>query len=89
MIWLFLPIFDWSIIMIGPSGLLLVVPAYLSSCMFAQFHEAAAAREECNKYDLTGAPHLWFVNHTDWPKWFAISNFDVFVVLYICSFWWG
>jgi hypothetical protein len=29
MIWLLLPGFDWPIIMIGPSGLLLVVPTYL------------------------------------------------------------
>ncbi len=31
MIWLLLPIFDWSIVMIVPSGLLLVVPTYLWS----------------------------------------------------------
>ncbi len=31
MIWMMLPDFDWSIIMIGPSGLLLVVPTYLQS----------------------------------------------------------
>jgi hypothetical protein len=29
MIWLLLPGFDWPIIMIGPSGLLLVVSTYL------------------------------------------------------------
>jgi hypothetical protein len=29
MIWLLVPGFDWPVIMIGPSGLLLVVPTYL------------------------------------------------------------
>jgi len=28
---LLFPVFDWSIIMIGPGGLLLVVPTYLQS----------------------------------------------------------
>jgi hypothetical protein len=31
MIWLVLSVFDWSIIMIRPGGLLLVVPTYLQS----------------------------------------------------------
>jgi hypothetical protein len=31
MVWLLHPIFDWPIIMIGASGLLLVVPTYLQS----------------------------------------------------------
>jgi len=30
-----LPVFDWSIIMIGPGGLLLVVPTYLQSPAFS------------------------------------------------------
>jgi len=31
MIWVLRPVFDWPIIMIGPGGLLLVVPTYLQS----------------------------------------------------------
>jgi hypothetical protein len=31
MIWLMFSVFDWLIIMIGPSGLLLGVPTYLES----------------------------------------------------------
>jgi hypothetical protein len=31
MIWLLFPVFDWSIIMIRPGGLLLVFPTYLPS----------------------------------------------------------
>jgi hypothetical protein len=31
MIWLLFPILNWTIIMIGPGGLLLVVPTYLHS----------------------------------------------------------
>jgi hypothetical protein len=31
MIWLLVPVFHWSIITIGESGLLLVVPTYLQS----------------------------------------------------------
>jgi hypothetical protein len=31
MIRLLVPVFDWAIIMIGPGGLLLVVPIYLQS----------------------------------------------------------
>jgi hypothetical protein len=36
MIWLLLPVFDWSIIMISPRGVLLVVPTYLQSSF--RFH---------------------------------------------------
>jgi hypothetical protein len=41
---------------------------------------SAPAREECNKYDLTAAPHFWLVNRNDCSKWFAIGSSHLFVV---------
>jgi hypothetical protein len=32
MIWLLPPVFDWPILMIGPGGLLLVVPTIFNPC---------------------------------------------------------
>jgi hypothetical protein len=51
MIWLLLSVFDWSIIMIGPGGLLLVVPTYLQSRF--QFYWWVAKKKTklgCEKY---------------------------------------
>jgi hypothetical protein len=47
-----------------------------------QFIEAAKkaqysltpSREECSKYDLTGAPCFCFANHNDWSKQVSISS---------------
>jgi hypothetical protein len=50
------------------------------SCIFAQQQISAPARKECNKYDLTAAPHFGLVNRNDCSKWFAIGSSHLFVV---------
>ncbi len=50
MIWLLLiPVSDWSIIMIGPGGLLLVVPTYLQFPPFQFFGSGGAANKVNNE----------------------------------------
>jgi hypothetical protein len=34
----------------------------------------AAAREECNEYDLTAHPCFWLANPNNSSRWFAITS---------------
>jgi hypothetical protein len=60
-----------------------LVPVWLQKMVFAQHNCArrrgwqialCARREECNKYDLTGAQCFWLAHNNDWFRWFAISS---------------
>jgi hypothetical protein len=38
------------------------------------------AREDSNRYDLTGPPYFWLANLNDWSRHFAISSLSVLVL---------